>query len=167
MIISRWQGFEIDSSEGYYAFERDLEDRQEGWIFLRKLLCSPLLWNKVSFTLMPLLNHQKEVRDFLAQKMEQGVIEKFEHEYPEDIEIERSEYDFTYDEDDEDDDHIPSHIPPGFICSCSQFLDIAGHLKERLDLISVNFCIAPLERLPAAVGINHIRSNKRKQLIVR
>ena len=144
MIISRWKGFEIDSSEGYYAFERNLEDREEGWSFLRKLLSSPLIWNKVSFALNPSHNHQKEVKDFLVQKVEQGVIEKFEHEFPEEIETERSEYDFT----DEEDDHIPSHIPPEFISSLSIFLDILNHLKDLLSLISINFCISPFESLP-------------------
>jgi len=144
MIISHWKGFEIDSSEGYYAFERDLEDSQEGWNFLRKILSSPLLWEKISFALIPFHNHQKEVKDFLAQKVGQAVIEKFEHEFPEEMEIERAEYDFT----DEEDDHLPSHIPPEYISSVSILLEVLDEMKDLLKLISINFCIAPLESLP-------------------
>jgi len=49
MIISRWKGFEIDSSEGYYVFNKNLHNKKEGWNFLSKLLKSPLLYKKIAF----------------------------------------------------------------------------------------------------------------------
>ena len=146
MIISRWKGFEIDSSEGFYVFKRDLKNVEEGWDFLIKLLNSPLLWDKVSFTLIPIEAHKKDVENYLSKKLEQGVIEKFEHEFSVDIEREKKEYDFT--DEDEEEGHIPSHIEPEFKTSISSFLEIFNHLKNLLSLISVNFCIAPLESLP-------------------
>lgn len=146
MIISRWNGFEIDSSEGYYVFEKESEDVKEGWDFLQKLLSSPLLWHEVSFTLIPIETHKKDVENYLSKKLEQGVIEKFEHEYEDEIEEERKEYDFT--DEDEDEGHLPSHIPPEFKTSILSFLDIFNHLKNLLSLISINFCIAPLKSLP-------------------
>lgn len=144
MIISRWKGFEIDSSEGYYAFERDLNDRKQGREFVRKLIASPLLWNKVSFTLLPLKNFKEEVENYLLKKLTDNKIEKFRHEFPEELERDKAEYDFM----DDIDDHLPSHILPEFISSPSAFLEIFEDSKNFLRLLSLNFCINPLENLP-------------------
>jgi hypothetical protein len=143
MIIFRWNGFEIDSSEGYYAFEKDIEVFEDGWDFLIKLLFSPLLWPTVSFTLIPLETRREKVEGYLKNKREQGLIEKFVHSYPDEAREEKEDYDFT----DEIDSHLPSHIPPDYKSSISSFLDILNNLKYLVELISVNFSIVPLRSL--------------------
>jgi hypothetical protein len=81
MIISRWKGFEIDSSEGYYAFEKNLETIEEAWGFLKDLLSSPLVWGQVSFTILPREDHKQYVEDFLKKKHRQEIINAFEYDY--------------------------------------------------------------------------------------
>ena len=51
MIKSRWKGYEIDSSEGYYGFTSDVTDTEERWRLLNKVFASPLLWNKAAFNM--------------------------------------------------------------------------------------------------------------------
>ena len=146
MIISHWKGFEIDSSEGYYAFEKNLETIEEAWDFLERLLSSPLVWDQVSFTLMPREKFKQYVEDYLKKKIRQGIIREFEYEdefeKAEILEI-RDDYDYT----DMDDGHLPSHIDPDYQTMIPLFLDIFHHLKTFLLLISVNFCLKPLDNL--------------------
>ena len=72
MIISRWKGFEIDSSEAYYYFQNEIEEVEEGFDFMRRLLTSPLVWSKISFNLVPLEEHESKVTEFLQGKTEKG-----------------------------------------------------------------------------------------------
>ena len=143
MIISHWKGFEIDSSEGYYAFEKNLETIEEAWDFLERLLSSPLVWDQVSFTLLPREKFKQYVEDYLKKKIRQGIIREFEYEdefeKAEILEF-RDDYDYT----DMDDGHLPSHIDPDYQTMIPLFLDIFHHLKTFLLLISVNFCLKPL-----------------------
>ena len=148
MIISHWKGFEIDSSEGYYAFEKNLNTIDVAWDFLEKLLSSPLVWEKVSFTLLPREDHKQYVEDFLKKKHHQGIINAFEYEYEDGYEKDealeiRNEYDYT----DMEDDHLPSHISPDYQTTVPLFLDTFHQLKSSLLLISVNFCLKPLINL--------------------
>jgi len=144
MIISRWNGFEIDSSEGYYAFERDLKEREIARDFLRKLVNSPLTWEKVSFTLLPFQNYKNEVENYLLKQLKNNKIEKFKHDFPDELEREKVNYDFK----DYIDDHLPPHIMPEYICSRDSFLEIFEDSKNFLNLLSLNFCIKPLRKLP-------------------
>lgn len=144
MIISRWKGFEIDSSEGYYAFERDFSDRELSREFVRKLTASPLLWNRVSFTFLPQKDFKQELETYLYTKLTENTIEKFRHEFPDELERDKITYDFN----DDIDDHLPSHIQPEFVSSPSVFLDIFEDSKNFLSLLSLNFCINPLKNLP-------------------
>jgi len=144
MIISRWKGFEIDSSEGYYAFERDFSDKELGREFVRKLIASPLLWSKVSFTLLPQKDFKKELETYLHTKLKENSIEKFRHEFPDELKSDKNTYDFN----DDIDDHLPSHIQPEFVSTPSFSLDIFEDSKNFLSLLSLNFCIGPLKNLP-------------------
>ena len=51
MIISRWRGFEIDSSEGYFDVRENLNSEEQGLEILYQLLANPLLMNKIGFAL--------------------------------------------------------------------------------------------------------------------
>ena len=144
MIISRWNGFEIDSSEGYYSFEKDIKNAEEAWNFLINLLFCPLIWPKISFNLIPIEIYKQDVETYLSEKLKLGAIEKFEHEQPEEVEEEKKEYDYH----DEIDGHLPSHIYPDFKTSLSSFFDIINNLKNVVRMLSVNFCLAPFKDLP-------------------
>jgi len=148
MIISRWKGFEIDSSEGYYAFEKGLLAIEEAWEVLEKLLSSSLLWDQLSFTLLPQKKDKQFVEDFLNKKCHQGIIKKFEYEYDDEFEREEAlEYKNKYDYTEMEDDHLPSHIAPDYQTTVDLFPDIFHQLKTSLLLVSVNFCIKPLSHL--------------------
>ncbi|MBN2255566.1 MAG: hypothetical protein JW736_07655 [Deltaproteobacteria bacterium] len=143
MIISRWNGFEIDSSEGYYAFEKNTETADESWVFLEKLLSSPLVWEQVSFALRPREECRRQVSDYLREALIRGTIRKFE--YTDEIEKEEvSESRDAYDYADMDDDHLPSHMAPEYQAAIPAFLDAVHDLKSCLLLVSVNFCLKPL-----------------------
>jgi len=43
MIISRWRGFEIDSSEGYYYFSPEVGSLDRAFEFLEAILRSRLI----------------------------------------------------------------------------------------------------------------------------
>jgi len=121
MIISRWNGFEIDSSEGYYVFEKNLKSAEKGWDFLIKLLNSPLLWHKIAFYFYPKETHKKRVKNHLSKLLKKGLIE------------EGNKYEYC-------------GLP--YVSSISSLLDILKSLKNSLSEISLNFCIAPLKSLP-------------------
>jgi hypothetical protein len=147
MIISRWKGFEIDSSEAYFYFQNDMAEVEEGYDFMRRLLASPLIWKKVSFTIMPLKEHESKVTEFLQGKTEKGDIAKVEY-YDDCIdEVLREIEEYRYD--DKTDGHLPSHIDPLYETTAAAFLDIIDEMKGFTELISVNFSIVPLKSLPA------------------
>ena len=67
MIIARWQGFEIDSSEGYYVFAQEMEHIDDGWGLLSRLLSSPLVWQTVGFELRPIKGREGKVDGTLSE----------------------------------------------------------------------------------------------------
>ena len=149
MIISTWKGYEIDSSEGYYAFENKIDTLEEGWNFLEKLLTSQLLWSRISFALVPGDKFKQQVEGYLQDKFDQGIIKKFEYEDEID-EAEAKAFQKDYDYTDMADGHLPSHIDPDYETTPAFFLYILQHLKKFLLLASVNFCVNPFSRLSEA-----------------
>ncbi len=147
MIISRWRGFEIDSSEAYFYFQNEMAEVEEGYDFMRRLLTSPLVWSKISFNLVPLEEHEGKVTEFLQAKTEKGEIAKVEYYDHAINEVLRGIEEYRYD--DETDGHLPSHIDPLYETTAAAFLDILDEMKDYAGLISVNFSVAPLKSLPA------------------
>jgi hypothetical protein len=125
MILSRWQGFEIDSSEGYYVFEKEMDHTEEGWLFLRKLLLSPLLWPKVAFEVEPLEKYRKSLTEKQAGLLRRKVIERAEIQGP------------------------FSHVghPRPYAASLPSFITFIEKARSEIASLSLNFCLAPLRSL--------------------
>lgn len=145
MIISRWKGFEIDSSEGYYYFQNDMEYVNKGYDFMRRMLTSPLVWHQVTFTLVPLKDHEERVKELVGDYILKDLVKKIEHGDWVTREIENGIE--RYDYHDMGDGHLPSHIDPMHEAGVPTFLEIVEKLKNDVKLISVNFCIKPLKSL--------------------
>ena len=146
MIISRWKGFEIDSSEAYFYFQNEMEEVEDGFDFMRRLLTSPLVWHEVSFHLVPLEAHKKRMRKLLQDWISKGLVKEIEYE--DYLVREVMDVIAGYDYHDMDARHLPSHIDPLYDTDVPTFLDIIDKLKNYVELISVNFCVAPLKSLP-------------------
>jgi len=70
MIISRWRGFEIDSSEGYYYFSPEVGSLDRAFEFLEAILRSRLISPEVSFYIEPFSERRMEVYELLDGKFE-------------------------------------------------------------------------------------------------
>lgn len=122
MIISRWRGFEIDSSEGFYYFDTETERADESWDFMRRLLASPLLWDKIAFEISAVEGEGAKVRDHI-----EAVLERASPKEGQPV----SEYcQFRY----------AAGIPT--------FLGLAKALRSSISFISINFCLAPFAEMP-------------------
>jgi len=151
MILSRWQGFEIDSSEGYYLFSQDLESLDRGFEFMERLLRSPLLSPWISFTIVAMPEHESPVKKQLKDMQHQGIIiEMKEQEFCR-HETEMGKRDYSYyliEKNGEFPEPRPAHRDPDYMAPVEEFLRIAGQLKEKALLISVNFEIRCFENIP-------------------
>jgi hypothetical protein len=128
MIISRWRGFEIDSSEGYYGFCREMEHVDDGWNFMARLLGSPLVWIKVAFSLTAVRKKARELGARVEEFLEAGRIESAEDKYP--------YCQFAH----------AARIPV--------FLELIEPLRNLLRQVEVNFCLAPISRMPVEESEN-------------
>jgi hypothetical protein len=124
MIISRWKGFEIDSSEGYYGFFKEATDAEECWRYLNKILSSPLLWNKAAFS----FGGKDELTEniiysHLTDLANRGKIEKTENKY--------------------------QYCPYSYAASLQELKILIDRVQENLKQVSINFCVRPLDSLDA------------------
>lgn len=122
MIISRWRGFEIDSSEGFYVFDKDMEHVEEGWEFMLRLLTSPLLWDRVAFFVSSIEGEGDKVDDRLQGLLERGLPQESQPV---------SEY---------------CQLP--YVARIPAFLDLVKDLRSSLAVVEINFCLAPFAEMP-------------------
>jgi hypothetical protein len=120
MIIAGWRGFEVDSSEGYYVFDREMEHVDDGWRFLKRLLASPLVRKTVAFSLRPRRGGPGGVDGFLAELRRAGRIRA---EKPDEF-------------------SDPIDIAPA-----SDFLALFREVRADLASASIHFALVPPERL--------------------
>ncbi|MCJ7682355.1 MAG: hypothetical protein MUP70_16630 [Candidatus Aminicenantes bacterium] len=122
MIISRWKGFEIDSSEGYYAFSSDATDIEERWSLLDKLLNSPLLWNKAAFDITGKNKESSEIiRSYLSDLEKKGEVENTEKKY--------------------------HYCPYVYAAPPLILLAVLNRFREQVESVWANFCIRPLDSM--------------------
>jgi len=122
MIISRWTGFEIDSSEGYFVFDKNLEGEKTGLDILDMLFSSPLIWNKVAFEISAPGGKTEHIYDHLADLCKKGEIEDTEEMY--------------------------DWCPYRYACSTSKLMEIFKDFKYDWKSLYLNFSIAPLKSMP-------------------
>lgn len=124
MIISRWKGFEIDSSEGYYGFTSDITDLEERWQHLNKILNSSLLWDKAAFDIGAVDREaKKKIQSHFAALEDKGKLENTENIY--------------------------NYCPYVYAGSLQVIQDVLQCFRERIESVWLNFCIRPLKSLEA------------------
>jgi len=122
MIISRWRGFEIDSSEGYYVFDREMEHVEEGWDFMLRLLTSPLLWDKIAFHASPVERQGDKVNARIQAVLERGSPKESQP--------------------------VSEYCQFPYAAGKSTFLGLVKALRSSLAVIHINFCLAPFNVMP-------------------
>ncbi len=124
MIISRWKGFEIDSSEGYYGFTSDVSDGEERWRYLNKILTSLFLWDKVAFEINGKdKESEEEIYSYLSGLAKKGEIINTEKE---------NKFDYC---------------PYMYATSPLTLRIILDRFKEKVESVWINFCIRPLKSI--------------------
>ena len=122
MIISRWRGFEIDSSEGYYSFTSDTDDVRENWRYLKKILKSPLIWNKAAFSLGGIDEKAtEEIYGYLADMAAKGEIESTKEMY--------------------------KYCPYRYAGTLNTLQIILDRFQKKVEFVRINFCIRPLNSI--------------------
>jgi hypothetical protein len=122
MILARWRGFEIDSSEGYFYFNNPAKSADEGWDFMLRLLGSPLVWDRVAFDVCPAEGQVTKVIGHIEAVLERAVPREYQT---------TSEY-----------------CQFRFAAGVETFLGLAKALRPSLASIHVNFCLAPFNEIP-------------------
>jgi hypothetical protein len=116
MIVARWQGFEIDSSEGYYVFAQEMQHIDDGWVLLSRLLSSPLVWQTVGFDFRPNEGREGNVEKILAEGRKKGRIR-----------VKKLEEDSS----------------PRDTIRASDFLSLFKEVRAELEAASVRFAMVP------------------------
>lgn len=122
MIISRWRGFEIDSSEGYYLYRKEPEHTEEGWNVMLRLLRSPLVLGKIAFSLEALPEKGKELRKRLKELLAEARLEEF----------------------------LPNedYVSLDYMAPIPVFLEIVESRRDSLSRVELNFCLKPFSEMP-------------------
>jgi hypothetical protein len=156
MIITKWKGYEIDSSEGYYQFEEQDIDVDEGYDIIKRLFAVPEIFNKVGFRLIAKDPHKEKLEKIINEKLSDGTIEKLEHKdgHTKYEPSKDDDYDYFKNQRDGMRLFLDSQIVPLYKIDTKLFLELIENMKGELELISFIFAVAPLKSLAPEVYEN-------------
>jgi len=140
LIISRWRGFEIDSSEGFYFFEKEVSEAERGIEYMKSLLAHPLVLPWVSFALVPLPGRDHITRELSVLARQKEIYEAREQEsFRAESENMKACYEYQ-------DGH---RRDPDYMAQASRFLALVDRHQKDLALISLNYTLS-VRSLPKA-----------------